>query len=147
MAIIDSQVHVYEANTPKRPWHNVPNWPDHVTGDEMVAAMDKVGVDSAIFISAFSMYRYQCRGMGKQQRLERGVIALRRERPAQTRGHRALHVLGDRSLGHPHGGGNALVTQTRLELQAENFLNLAHGFPLGRHPSPDKKSGRITRLS
>src|SRR6266581_782975 len=58
MTIIDSQVHVYEANTPKRPWHNVPNWPAHVTGDEMVAAMDKVGVDGAIFISAFSMYQY-----------------------------------------------------------------------------------------
>jgi len=58
MAIIDSQVHAYEANTPKRPWHTVPNWPDHVTGDEMVAAMDKVGVDAAIFISSFSMYRY-----------------------------------------------------------------------------------------
>ena len=56
--IIDSQVHAYEANTPKRPWHTVPNWPDHVTGDEMVAAMDKVGVDGAIFISAFSLYRY-----------------------------------------------------------------------------------------
>ena len=41
MTIIDSQVHAYEANTPKRPWHSVPNWPDHVTGDEMVAAMDK----------------------------------------------------------------------------------------------------------
>src|SRR3974390_2281087 len=58
MTIIDSQVHAYEANTPKRPWHTVPNWPDHVTGDEMAAAMDKVGVDGAIFISAFSMYRY-----------------------------------------------------------------------------------------
>ena len=58
MTIIDSQVHAYEANTPKRPWHSVPNWPDHVTGDEMVGAMDKVGVDGAIFISAFSMYRY-----------------------------------------------------------------------------------------
>jgi predicted TIM-barrel fold metal-dependent hydrolase len=56
--IIDSQVHAYEANTPKRPWHSVPNWPAHVTGDEMAAAMDKVGVDGAIFISAFSMYRY-----------------------------------------------------------------------------------------
>ncbi|HYU11167.1 MAG TPA: hypothetical protein VEK82_01230 [Stellaceae bacterium] len=32
MPIIDSQVHVYEANTPKRPWHSVPNWPDHGTG-------------------------------------------------------------------------------------------------------------------
>src|ERR1035437_166718 len=58
MTIIDSQVHAYEANTPKRPWHNVPNWPAHVTGDEMVAAMDKVGVDGAIFISAFSLYQY-----------------------------------------------------------------------------------------
>ncbi len=58
MTIIDSQVHAYEANSLKRPWHTVPNWPDHVTGDEMVAAMDKVGVDGAIFISAFSMYRY-----------------------------------------------------------------------------------------
>ena len=58
MSIIDSQVHAYEANTSKRPWATVPNWPAHVTGDEMVAAMDKVGVDGAIFISAFSMYRY-----------------------------------------------------------------------------------------
>ena len=56
--IIDSQVHAYEANTPRRPWHTVPNWPAHVTGDEMVAAMDRVGVDGAIFVSAFSMYRY-----------------------------------------------------------------------------------------
>ena len=58
MTIIDSQVHAYEANTPKRPWRSVPNWPDHVTGDEMVVAMDKVGVDGAIFISPFSMYGY-----------------------------------------------------------------------------------------
>src|SRR5580704_16036927 len=58
MTIIDAQVHAYEANTAKRPWHSVPNWPPHATGDEMVAAMDKVGVDGAIFISAFSMYRY-----------------------------------------------------------------------------------------
>src|ERR1700686_4712203 len=58
MTIIDAQVHAYAATTPERPWHSVPNWPPHVTGDEMVAAMDKVGVDGAIFISAFSMYRY-----------------------------------------------------------------------------------------
>ena len=58
MTIIDSQVHAYEANTPKRPWHSVPNWPEHVTGDEMVAAMDAVGVDGAIFISANSLYGY-----------------------------------------------------------------------------------------
>lgn len=58
MAIIDSQVHAYEANTPTRPWRTIPNWPDHVTGDEMVAAMDKVGVDGAIFVSPYAMYGY-----------------------------------------------------------------------------------------
>ncbi len=58
MPIIDSQVHAYAANTPDRPWHSVPNWPDHVTGNEMVAAMDAVGVDGAIFVSVFSMYQY-----------------------------------------------------------------------------------------
>ena len=58
LTIIDAQVHAYAANTPQRPWHNVPNWPPHVTGDEMVAAMNKVGVDGAIYISPFSMYQY-----------------------------------------------------------------------------------------
>jgi L-fuconolactonase len=56
--IIDSQVHAYAANTPERPWHKVPNWPAHVTGDEMVAARDKVGVDGAIYNSPISMYQY-----------------------------------------------------------------------------------------
>jgi len=58
MTIIDSQIHAYEANTPKRPWKNVPNWPASATGDETVAAMDKLGIDGAIFISAFSLYGY-----------------------------------------------------------------------------------------
>jgi len=76
MTIIDSQVHAYEANTPKRPWHNVPNWPDHVTGDEMVAAMDKVGIDGAIFISAFSMYRYDASYAVEVQRAHPGRLAI-----------------------------------------------------------------------
>jgi L-fuconolactonase len=76
MAIIDSQVHCYEANTPKRPWHAVPNWPAHVTGDEMVAAMDKVGVDGAIFISAFSLYQYDASYAVEVQRAHPGRLAL-----------------------------------------------------------------------
>ena len=76
MAIIDSQVHVYEANTAKRPWHSVPNWPDHVTGDEMVAAMDKVGIDGAIFISAFSMYRYDASYAVEVQKAHPGRFAI-----------------------------------------------------------------------
>src|SRR5213079_1517724 len=77
MAIIDSQVHAYEANTPKRPWHSVPNWPPHVTGDEMVAAMDKVGVDGAIFISAFSLYQYDASYAVEVQRKHPGAVAVR----------------------------------------------------------------------
>ena len=76
MAIIDSQVHVYEANTPKRPWHSVPNWPDHVTGDELVAAMGKVGVDGAIFISAFSMYQYDASYAIEVQRAHPGKFGI-----------------------------------------------------------------------
>jgi predicted TIM-barrel fold metal-dependent hydrolase len=76
MTIIDSQVHAYEANTPKRPWATVPNWPAHVTGDEMVAAMDKVGVDGAIFISAFSMYRYDASYAVEVQRAHPGRMAI-----------------------------------------------------------------------
>jgi predicted TIM-barrel fold metal-dependent hydrolase len=76
MPIIDCQIHAYEANTPKRPWHNVPNWPAHVTGDEMVAAMDKVGVDGAIFISPFAMYQYDASYAVEVQKAHPGKFAL-----------------------------------------------------------------------
>src|SRR6476661_10588520 len=70
--VIDSQVHAYAANTPERPWFRVPNWPAQVTGDEMVAAMDKVGVDGAIFVSPFSMYRYDASYAVEVQRAHPG---------------------------------------------------------------------------
>jgi predicted TIM-barrel fold metal-dependent hydrolase len=76
MSIIDSQVHAYEANTKQRPWATVPNWPDHVTGDEMVAAMDQVGVDGAIFVSPFAMYRYDAAYAIEVQRAHPGRFAL-----------------------------------------------------------------------
>jgi predicted TIM-barrel fold metal-dependent hydrolase len=76
MPIIDSQVHAYEANTPKRPWATVPNWPPHVTGDEMVAAMDKLGIDGAIFISSFSMYRYDASYAVEVQRAHPGRFGI-----------------------------------------------------------------------
>ena len=41
---IDSQVHAYERNRPERPWSGILQGPDEVTGDDMVAAMDAVGV-------------------------------------------------------------------------------------------------------
>ena len=58
MLTIDAQVHAYEANHPGRPWVGTLTGPEHVTGDEMVAAMDALGVDGALLVSPFSMYRY-----------------------------------------------------------------------------------------
>ena len=58
MRIVDSQVHAYERNHPGRPWVGTLYGPAEVTGDQMVAAMDAVGVDGAILVSPFSMYRY-----------------------------------------------------------------------------------------
>jgi L-fuconolactonase len=58
MTTIDVQVHAYERNHPGRPWANVLHGPPQVTGDEMIAAMDAVGVDGALLVSPFTMYRY-----------------------------------------------------------------------------------------
>ncbi|MEE3006307.1 MAG: hypothetical protein VX638_12780, partial [Chloroflexota bacterium] len=55
---IDSQVHSYERNRPERPWASIPPGPEQVNGDDMVAAMDAVGVDGALLVSPYNMYRY-----------------------------------------------------------------------------------------
>jgi L-fuconolactonase len=56
--IIDAQVHAYERNHPGRPWHAVLHGPPEVTGDEMVAAMDSVGVDGGLLVSPWTLYQY-----------------------------------------------------------------------------------------
>jgi predicted TIM-barrel fold metal-dependent hydrolase len=58
MLTIDAQVHAYERDHPGRPWAAVLHGPAQVTGDDMVAAMDAVGVDGALLVSPFTMYRY-----------------------------------------------------------------------------------------
>jgi len=58
MPIIDAQVHCYERNHPGRPWVGVLHGPPEVTGDDMVGTMDAVGVDGALLVSPYSMYRY-----------------------------------------------------------------------------------------
>ena len=55
---IDSQVHAYERNHPERPWNAFLEGPDEVTGDDMVAAMSALGVNGALLISPFRLYRY-----------------------------------------------------------------------------------------
>jgi predicted TIM-barrel fold metal-dependent hydrolase len=56
--VIDAQVHAYERDRPERPWIGHLAGPAEVTGDDMVAAMDRVRVDGAILVSPYSMYRY-----------------------------------------------------------------------------------------
>ena len=58
MAIIDAQVHAYERDHPGRPWAGTLAGPAEVTGSDMVTAMDAVGVDGAVLVSPYSMYRY-----------------------------------------------------------------------------------------
>lgn len=56
--IIDAQLHAYERNHPGRPWHAVLAGPAEVTGEQTVAVLDANGVDGAILVSAYTMYRY-----------------------------------------------------------------------------------------
>jgi predicted TIM-barrel fold metal-dependent hydrolase len=58
MPIIDAQVHAYERDHPGRPWAAKLHGEPEVTGDEMIKAMDAVGVDAAVLVSPFTMYRY-----------------------------------------------------------------------------------------
>ena len=83
----------------------VPNWPAHVTGDEMVAAMDKVGVDGAIFISSFSMYRYDASYAVEVQRAHPGRMAIVKpvdpDNPCGRRRRRRVEEDAGRGR-HPH---------------------------------------------
>ncbi len=58
MLTIDAQVHCYERDHPGRPWAAHLHGPAEVTGDDMVAAMDAVGVDGAILVSPNRLYRF-----------------------------------------------------------------------------------------
>ncbi len=58
MPTIDVQVHCYERNHPGRPWHAVLAGPPEVTGPAMIKAMDDVGVDGALLISVYTMYKW-----------------------------------------------------------------------------------------
>lgn len=59
MAVIDAQVHAYEADNPARPWQTkVSGGADQATGDDHVALMDKAGVDGALLVSPWVLYRF-----------------------------------------------------------------------------------------
>ncbi len=58
MPTIDCQVHAYDRNNAEENYRAVLAGPETVTGEEMVAAMDAVGVDGALLISPFTIYGY-----------------------------------------------------------------------------------------
>jgi predicted TIM-barrel fold metal-dependent hydrolase len=58
MLTIDSQVHAYERNHSGRPWVSTIPGPAEVTGDQLVAAMDELGVDGALLVSPWAVYRF-----------------------------------------------------------------------------------------
>jgi predicted TIM-barrel fold metal-dependent hydrolase len=73
---IDAQVHAYERNHPGRPWASTLAGPPEVSGDDMVAAMDAVGVDGAVLVSPFAMYRYDASYAVEVQRQHPGRFGI-----------------------------------------------------------------------
>ena len=77
MLTIDCQVHPFLANTPDRPWANPhPDGRAHVNADEMVMAMDAVGVDGAIAVSPRGMYAFDPSYAVEVQRAHPGRFAI-----------------------------------------------------------------------
>jgi L-fuconolactonase len=58
MPIVDAQVHVWERDHPDRPWAGAGHGPAEVTGEATAAMMDRFGVDGAILVSPWSVYRF-----------------------------------------------------------------------------------------
>ena len=74
---IDCQVHAYDRNNEEN-YRSVLAGPATVTGDEMVAAMDAVGVDGALLISPYTIYGYDssyCEGVRDRHPGRFGLIA------------------------------------------------------------------------
>ncbi len=73
---IDCQVHAYDRNDESN-YRAVLAGPATVSGEEMVAAMDSVGVDGALLISPFTIYGYDssyCEGVAERHRERFGLI-------------------------------------------------------------------------
>jgi predicted TIM-barrel fold metal-dependent hydrolase len=58
---IDSQVHVFDRDRPDIPWAVKKTRLAHVDGEQMIKAMDAVGVDAAVIVSPFAVYRFDGR--------------------------------------------------------------------------------------
>ena len=123
---IDSQVHAYERNRPGRPWNGHLEGPEEVTGDDMVAAMDAVGVDGALLISPFSLYGYDASYILEVYGNHPGRFGLIRPFDSQ-----AESVADDiAAWAATPGVVGARIMLTRDEFQADN-LGLNRAFEAG----------------
>jgi hypothetical protein len=96
-------------------------------GDEMVAAMDKVGVDGEIFISAFSLYRYDA-SYGVQVAPDRSLRSLATSNSRISR--RAGNESGEKNpedvLGRIRRRPNAGKSSNASALAGDDPLGLGH---------------------
>jgi hypothetical protein len=101
MLTMDAQVHAYEGNHPGRPWAAFLHGTPEVTGDDMAAAMDAVGVDGAILVSPFAM----CRDNASQVSRPDQVAQLAERNPSPRL---AIDDLGLQQRVGPAGSSGAL---------------------------------------
>jgi predicted TIM-barrel fold metal-dependent hydrolase len=152
--VIDCQVHPFLAQSPQRPWANPhDDGRRHVTADEMVMAMDAVGVDGAIAVSPRGMYGFDPSYVVEVQRAHPDRFAIVRpvdpENPAvgetiaewkRTAGAVAVRLMIGSHLGFDpsHPGANVIAKEAARQGLPVNFqcsgnLDAAMGL-IDRHP-------------
>ena len=151
MPTIDAQVHAYERNHPGRPWVAALHGPPEVTGDQMVAAMDAVGVDGAMLVSPFSLYRYDASYAlevhAQAPRPVRPGQAGRSERPGGGRDDRRVGGHGRRGRRAHHAERDVVSTDPAdpglNRVLAAAARALAAGQPAGLGPAGSgRRAGR-----
>ena len=85
MPVIDAQVHCYGRNTADSPWTDPFPGPVEMTGEDMVKAMDEVGVDGALLTSVFAIYRFDASYAIAVQKKHPGRFALIKPVDAEIR--------------------------------------------------------------
>lgn len=140
MLTIDCQVHPFQANTPQRPWANPhDDGRSHVTADEMVMAMDAVGVDGAIAVSPRGMYGFDPSYAVEVQRAYPDRFAIVRpvdpENPAVGESiaewKRTAGAVAVRLMLGKHHGGNASAPGADVVAKEAARQNLPVNFQCG----------------
>ena len=138
MAIIDSQVHAYEANTPKRPWHSVPNWPATSPATRWWRRWTRSASTARSSSPPSRMYRYDASYAVEVQRAHPGRFGHRQAgrpgRPGGGRGHRRVEADARRGRRPHHAaeGGRARRRTIRASTGSCARRRAAR-FP-GQHP-------------